>query len=73
MMDFLMELSHSQKSHDAIWVFIGRFAKSTHFLLMKSTFSVDRLTKLYVEDIVILHGVLVTIVSNRDPLFTSLS
>ena len=31
----------------------------------------DRLAELYVSDIVILHGILLSIVSDRDPRFTS--
>lgn len=35
------------------------------------TFPLDKLAKLYVQEIMCLHGVLVSIVSDRDPRFTS--
>jgi hypothetical protein len=41
------------------------------FLSIKMTDSVDKLAKLYVNKVVRLHGVPVSIVSNRDPRFTS--
>jgi hypothetical protein len=37
------------------------------FLLIKMTDSVDKLEKLYVSKVLRLHGVLVSIVSDRDP------
>jgi hypothetical protein len=38
---------------------------------MKMTDSVDKLVKLYVDEVIILHGVPVSIISDRDPRFTS--
>ena len=45
--------------------------KSAHFLAMRSTENVGQLVKLFIKEIVRLHRVLVSIVTNRDPLFTS--
>ena len=45
--------------------------KSAHFLARKSTDNVGQLAKLFIKEIVRLHGVPVSIVSDRDPLFTS--
>ena len=70
-MDFVTGLPKSVKGHDAIWVIVDRLTKSSHFLPIKTTFSLDRLAQLYVMEIVRLHGVPVSIVSNRDPRFTS--
>ena len=50
---------------------MDRLTKSSHFLPIKTTFSLDRLAQLYVMEIVRLHGVPVSIVSDRDPRFTS--
>ena len=50
---------------------IYRLTKSAHFLPIKKTSSMEKLAKLYVKDIVRLHGALVTIVSDRGPRFTS--
>ena len=70
-MDFVTGLLKSVKGHDAIWVIVDRLTKSSHFLPIKTTFSLDRLAQLYVMEIVRLHGVPVSIVSDRDPRFTS--
>ena len=70
-MDFVVDFSRTQIGHDAIWVIVDRLTKSTHFLAIRSTFSLERLARLYIDEVVKLHGVLVTIVSDRDPRFTS--
>ena len=50
---------------------MDRLTKITHFLPIKKTYSTDRLARLYVSRIVCLHGVPVSIVSNRGATFTS--
>ena len=70
-MDFVVDLSRTQIDHDAIWGIVDRLTKSAHFLAIRSIFSLDRLTRLYIDEIVKLYRVLVTIVSDRDPRFTS--
>ena len=69
--DFVTGLPRTQKQHDAIWVIVDRLTKSAHFLLVNVEDSLEKLAKLYVDGIVRLHGVLVSIVSDRDPRFTS--
>ena len=61
----------SRKRCDSIWVIIEQLTKSAHFLPMKSTDEFWKLGQLFINKIVILHGVLVSIVSDRDPRFTS--
>ena len=46
--------------------------KLTHFLAVWMTFTLQELCRLYIREIVRLHGVLVSIVSNMDPRFTTL-
>ena len=70
-MDFVVGLSHALGGYDAIWVIVDRLTKSTHFLAIRNNFSLNRLAELYVNEVVKLHGVPVSIVSNRDPRFTS--
>ena len=50
---------------------MDRLTKSTHFLTICNTFSLERLAKLYINEIVKLHGVPISIVLDRDPRFTS--
>ena len=70
-MDFVTKLPKTRKGNDAIWVIVDRLTKSAHFLPMKETFSMERLAKLYVDEVVSLHGVPLSIVSDRDSRFTS--
>jgi len=70
-MDFVSGLPRSSKGFDSIWVIIDRLTKSAHFLPVKKTYPIHRLAKLYVDEIVRLHGVPASIVSDRDPRFTS--
>ena len=70
-MDFVTGLPRTQRQHDAIWVIVDRFTKSAHFLPVNVKDSLEKLAQLYVDEIVRLHGVPISIVSNRDPRFTS--
>ena len=70
-MDFIIGLPHIQISHDAIWVIVDRLIKLTYFFAIHSTFSLERLARLYINEIVKLHGVPISIVSDQDPRFTS--
>jgi len=54
-------------------VIVGRLTKLTHFVPIKTGMSVARLVEIYIEQIVILHGIPSSIVSDRDPKFTSTS
>ena len=49
----------------------NQLSKSVHFLAFHGIFSLDRLAKLYIDEIVKLQGVLMTIVLERDPRFIS--
>jgi hypothetical protein len=52
-------------------VVVDRLMKNAHFILMKFKDSMDKLTKLYVYNIVQLHGVPSVIVLDKDSHFTS--
>ena len=56
---------------DSVWVVVDRLTKSAHFLPVNTTFNAYRLASIYVDEIVRLHGVPVSIVSDRDPKFLS--
>ncbi|KAJ8762731.1 hypothetical protein K2173_012223 [Erythroxylum novogranatense] len=70
-MDFVTGLPLTQRKHDAVWVIVDKFTKSAHFLPVCPDYSLDRLAYLYVNEIVRLHGVPLSIISDRDPRFTS--
>jgi hypothetical protein len=69
MMDFVSGLPRGKGGSDVVWVIVDRLTKSAPFLAMKMTDSVEKLAKLYVNEVVKLHGVPVSIVSDRDPRF----
>jgi len=68
-MDFVIGLSLTQQKHNSIWVIVDRLTKSAHFIAMKNTWTLDQLARAYVEEIVRLHGVPSSIVSDRDTWF----
>ena len=70
-MDFVTHLPQTSHRHDAVWVIVDRLKKSAHFLAVRMTFTLEELCRLYIQEIVRLHGVPVSIVSNRDPRFTA--
>ena len=65
-MDFVTHLPRTSQGHDAVWVIVDRLTKSAHFLAVQMTFTFERFCRLYIREIVRLHGVPVSIVSDRD-------
>ncbi|GJU68097.1 putative reverse transcriptase domain-containing protein [Tanacetum coccineum] len=72
-MDFITKLSRSSSGHDTIWVIVDRLTKSAHFLAIREEYKIERLARLYNNEIVARHGVHVSIISDRDGRFTSRS
>ena len=68
-MDFVTQLTWTSRKHDAVWVIVDRFTKSAHFLAVRMTFTLEEFSRLNIQAIVQLHGVPVSIVSDRDPGF----
>ncbi|RVW36977.1 Transposon Tf2-11 polyprotein [Vitis vinifera] len=69
--DLSARLPRTRSKKNGVWVIVDRLTKSAHFLAMKTTDSMNSLAKLYIQEIVRLHGIPVSIVSDRDPKFTS--
>ena len=69
-MDFVTGLPRTRRQHDAIWVIVDRLMKSVHFLPVSNDDPLNKLAQLYMEEIVRLHGVSISIVSDHDPRFT---
>jgi len=59
-MDFVTHLPRSLRGHDLIWVIVDRLTKCANFLPINQKMSLDKL-----------HGVPTSIISDRDPRFTS--
>ncbi|KAL0537323.1 hypothetical protein IC582_026300 [Cucumis melo] len=70
-MDFITGLPKTLRGFTVIWVVVDRLTKSAHFVPGKSTYTASKWAQLYMSEIVRLHGVPVSIVSDRDARFTS--
>ncbi|GJU59566.1 putative reverse transcriptase domain-containing protein, partial [Tanacetum coccineum] len=70
-MDFVTKLPRTSSEHDTIRVIVDRLTKSAHFLPMREDYKMERLARLYLNDMVARHGVSILIISDRDSRFTS--
>ncbi|GJW75859.1 putative reverse transcriptase domain-containing protein [Tanacetum coccineum] len=70
-MDFVTKLPKISSGHDTIWVIMDRLTKSVHFLPMCEDYKMERLARLYLNDIVARHGVPISFIADRDSRFTS--
>ena len=70
-MDFITGLPRTRRHHDSIWVIVDRMIKFSRFLAVKTTYSTEDYAKIYLTEIVRLHGVPLSIISDRGPQFTS--
>ena len=70
-MDLITQLPKSKNGHDAIVVFVDKLTKMVHLAPTNTTVSAPQLAKMFFREVVRLHGVPKSIVSDRDPRFTS--
>ena len=70
-MDFVNGFPTTRNKKDAVWVVVDHLTKSAHFLAIKKSDVVDQIVRIYIDEIVRLHGVPASIVSDREPRFTS--
>ncbi|KAA0039471.1 pol protein [Cucumis melo var. makuwa] len=71
-MDFITRLPRTLKGYTVICVMVDRLTKSVHFIPEKSTYTANKWAQLYLTEIVRLHEVLLSIVSDRDDSFISM-
>ncbi|XP_059310058.1 uncharacterized protein LOC132061223 [Lycium ferocissimum] len=70
-MDFVVGLPKTLEKFDSIGVIVDRLTKSTHFIPVKITYDAKKLAKIYIREVARLHGVPISIVSDRGTMFTS--
>jgi hypothetical protein len=70
-MDFISGLPRTPKGNDSIWVIVDRLTKVTHFILVHTTYVRDKLAKVYIDNILKLHGVPKSIISDCGAQFVS--
>jgi transposase InsO family protein len=71
-MDFINGLSKTPRGNDSIWMIVDRLTKVAHFIPVRTTYGEDKLAKLYIDNILKLHGVPKSIVSDRRAQFVSM-
>nr|GFC36497.1 reverse transcriptase domain-containing protein [Tanacetum cinerariifolium] len=70
-MDFVTKLPKSSQVYDTIWVIVDRLTKSAIFTPIMETDPMDKLARIYLKEVVKRHGILVSIISDRDSRFAS--
>ena len=70
-MDFVVGLPKTIGKYDSIWVIVDRLTKSAHFIPVKVTYNAEKLAKIYISEIFRLHGVPLSLISDRGTQFTS--
>jgi hypothetical protein len=69
--DFIIKLSRTTRQYGSIMVVVDKLRKVVHFFLINMTHATTNIAKIYIREIVRLHGIPKTIVSNRYTKFTS--
>jgi hypothetical protein len=70
-MDFITKLPRTNTQHDYIMVVVDNLTKDAHFVPVQLTHKAVNIVDVYMKEIARLHGIPKTIVSDRDPKFTS--
>ena len=70
-MDFVFGFPRTRREHYSIWVIVDRLTKSAHFSPVNSTYSVKDYARINIDEIVRLHGIPFSIMSNIGAQFTS--
>jgi hypothetical protein len=70
-MDFIAGLPNTSRHHDSIWVIVDRLTKTAYFLPVNTTHKTEKYAEIYIDQIVHLHGIPKTIVSDRGALFVA--
>ena len=61
-LDFVLGLPRTRRKKDYIWVVVDRLTESAHFIPVKSTYLVEEYARIYTNEIVSLHGILLSII-----------
>ena len=70
-MDLITQLPSTKRGNDAIVVFVDKLTKLVHYAACKTAVSAPQLASIFFHEWVRHHGVPSSIISDRDPRFTS--
>ena len=70
-MDFVVGLSLTSHRHNAILMIVDKLTKSAHFILVRDTYDVTNVARMFVSEVILFHGLAKNIISDRDSRFTS--
>nr|GFB98723.1 hypothetical protein [Tanacetum cinerariifolium] len=70
-MDFVTKLPKSSQGYDTIWVIVDRLTKSAILTPIRETNPMDKLSRIYLKEVVTRHGIPVLVIRDRDPRFAS--
>ncbi|GJV76035.1 putative reverse transcriptase domain-containing protein [Tanacetum coccineum] len=56
-MDFITKLPRTSSGYDTIWIVVDQLTKSAHFLPMRENDSMDKLARLYMKEVITIHGI----------------
>ncbi|CAI7884107.1 unnamed protein product [Closterium sp. NIES-53] len=70
-LNFITRLPSTSRGHDAILVVIDKFSKMGHFIPTNAMATAEATARLFFDRIITIHGVPATLISDRDPKFTS--
>jgi hypothetical protein len=68
-MDFIIGLPNTSQRHESIWVIVDRLTKTAHFLPVRTTYNAKKYAEIYLDQIIRLHGVPKTIISDHGAQF----
>ncbi|GKA55583.1 putative reverse transcriptase domain-containing protein [Tanacetum coccineum] len=69
-MEFVMKLPRTSSGHDLIWVIVDRLNKSAYFLAIRENYKMEKLSRIYINEVVARHGVPISIISDCGSRFT---